>query len=215
MKIIAKKSQKTKEKDIPTGDIVASYVESLKTLVSDEKVNNMSVKKVINSLPPPTKIRSELSKQEIAIVFESVRYAWKEVSGQDIIEENKIRRSPETLNGNYWMIKNGIILEGPNHFTIIRKHMDLLASLLNIDPFVIHEKMSGTPNGLIKTIIDNGGMRIFVNKARKAFFQLSDKTYSEWGRDKIKKYDFKDKIVKVIDSRQPYCGWESGVLILL
>jgi len=217
MKVLSqfKSNNKTKMEDVPDGDTVASYIEALKLHLQENKIKNDALVSLVKQLPPQNKVRSELSKQEIAILFESVRFAWKEITKQDIVTENKIERAPETLNGNYWMIRKGVLLEGPNHFTIIRKNMDMIASLLNIDPFVLHEKMAGHPDGLIKTVIDNGGIRIFVNKDRKAFFQLTDTTYSAWGRNKIRKYDFKDKIVKVIDKKQPYKGWKSGITVVL
>jgi hypothetical protein len=115
--------------------------------------------------------------------------------------------------GNYWMLPKGVILEGPNHFTIIKRNMNLFISLLNINAFAMHDRLAGNPNGVIKLVLDHGAMRIFVNKSKDAYFQLTDETYSIWGRQKIKKYEFKNKITKVVDKRQPYNGWSSGIVV--
>lgn len=207
--------KKTKEEDVPSAEIVASYVEALKLHLKDNKIKDNSLIEIIDSLPSAIQIKSDLSYQEIQVLFESVRYAWEKLTGQDILQNQKMETQPDTLEGNYWMIKNGILLEGPNHVTIIRKNMELLTTLLNIDPFVLHAKLSGHPDGLIKTVIDHGGVRIFVNKDKNFYCQLSDDTYSAWAGKKIRKYAFKSKIVKVIDKKQPYKGWKSGIVIKL
>ena len=113
------------------------------------------------------------------------------------------------------MMTNGVILSGTNHFTIIKRNLDLFATLLNISTFVLHEKLASPPDEIIKTIIDHGGMRIFIKVDKTMYCQVNPQTYSKWARSKIKKLDFKNKIVKVVDSSQPYKGWTTGITIIL
>lgn len=194
---------------------IAAYVESLKISLKDGEIKDKNVADTIENMPSPIKIRSELSYEECFMIFETVRWAWKEITGQDITNLAKVSPAPETLMGNYWMLKNGLIFHGVNHYTIVKQNIDVFAKLLNINAFVIHEKLSSPPEQIIKTIIDNGGVRVFITKDKRAYFQMNDKIYGEWGRNKVKKLDFKDKIVKLIDKNIDYSGWKSGITILL
>jgi hypothetical protein len=211
----SKKTIKTSDKKVPKGEELASYVEALNIHKENGRIKDPVMIKLIENLPYPDRIRNHFSEQECRLVFESISFAWKKLTGQDLVEEAKILHAPTGLEGNYWMLTGGIILEGVNHFTIIKQNFNLFCTLLNISAFVMHEKMSSPPDELIKTIIDHGGMRVFINKDKNSFFQLSDDTYSKWGRKKIKKFDLPNKTVKVIDRTTPYKGWESGILIKL
>jgi len=206
---------KTARKPIPSANELAAYVEALKVHRNRNKIKDEESLQVINNLPPPSQVRDKFSEEECRLLFDSIVFAWKKVTGQDLIEESKVMNFQDSLEGNYWMIMNGILMGGPNHFTIVKKNMELFRTLLNIHAFVLHEKLSSPPNELIKTVLDHGGMRVFINRTKNGFFQLTDKTYSKWGRAKIKKLDLKKKIVKVIDSSTPYKGWDSGIIITL
>ena len=206
---------KTAVKKIPDAEELAAYVEALNIHLENGKIKDPDIEKLVKNLPYPDSIRIGFSEEECRIVFESIGYAWKKISGQDIIEEAKIERPPKGLEGNYWMMTNGVLLEGPNHFTIVKQNMGMFSTLLNISTFVMHEKIASPPDELIKTIIDHGGMRIFINKDKKMYCQVNAKEYSKWARQKIKKLDMKNKIIKVIDTSRPYHGWKTGVTILL
>ena len=209
------KTIKTAEKKIPSADELAAYVEALKLFVKQEKVKDPTLVKLIGNLPYPAAINNSFSEQECRLAFESIAYAWKKITKQDLLSEVKIERPVHGLEGNYWMLTGGIILEGPNHFTTVKQNLNLFCTLLNISAFVLHEKLASPPDELIKTIIHHGGMRVFINKNQVGFFQMSDKTYSKWGRQKVKGLDLKKKTVKVIDRKSPYKGWKSGILIKL
>jgi len=75
--------------------------------------------------------------------------------------------------------------------------------------------MSTDPNKLLFYVIRNGGVRIFINKDKTAYFQMSENTYGKWGRKKVKGLDFAKKIVKILDFNQNYTGWDSGIGIKL
>ena len=194
---------------------VASFLEALEVAILDGEVKLEVVKEVIKSLPSPAHIRRHLSDEEAMVVFESVRWAWKEVSGKDITDSFATEKSPETLMGNYWMLKNGIMLHGVNHYTIIKRNLTMFSELLDIDPFVLHKKLAGPPAPLIKLIIDHGGMRMFISKDGRAYFQMNDKVYGKWGRAKVKGFDFKNKTVNLIDALSKFDGWKSGITIRL
>jgi hypothetical protein len=194
-----------------TNEEVASYLDSIRMHIKFGDVNAPELIETINSLPSPRKIRRNLSEEEAKIIFETVRWVWKEISGKDIQDTFNFEAAPENLMGNYWMIKNGLILSGINHYGIIKNNISLFADILKINPFLIHEKISGSPHQLIKLVIDHGGMRIFVDSNKKGFFQLNDKEYANWGRHKIKKLDLKSKTVKLIDPGFKYIGWKSGI----
>lgn len=204
---------KTARKKIPDAEEIAAYVEALQIYLENDKIKDSQIKTLVGRLPYPDSIRMNFSEEECRLVFESVAYAWKKLTEQDLLEEAQIEHPPKGLEGNYWMMTNGVILEGPNHFTIVKQNLNLFATLLNISGFVLHEKLASPPDELIKTIIDHGGMRIFINQDKKGYFQLSDETYSKWGRKKIHGLDLRDKVVKVIDRQTPYKGWKSGVLV--
>ena len=205
---------KTAKTKTPTHEEVVAYVESLK-LHAKRGTVSPKVKEVIDSMPSVRRVEAELSEEEDKVLFESIRWAWKEITGSDIVESLDASSSPETLEGNYWMVNNGVLLHGSNHFTIVRNNLDLFARLLNIDPFVLHQKLASRPEQMIRLIIAHGGMRIFATKDRRIYCQLSPETYSRWGGSKIRKLDFSTKTVRLVGKHAPYSGWKSGVTILL
>jgi len=196
-------------------DDVAAYVESLKMYLKEDGIKNSTVKQIVIDMPSERYVKKNMSEEEANVLYESVRWAWKEITGEDIKETMKTDDAPETLLGNYWMLKNGLILHGVNHYVIIKRNISLFSALLNINAFLIHEKLASQPNDLIKLVIDNGGARAFITKDRRAYFQMNETTYAEWGRQKVKGLDFKSKIVKLIDSRSQFNGWSSGISIKL
>ena len=200
---------------IPHPDQLAVYVESLKLYLDQNQIDDPTFSHIIKNMPSPKAVRSRFSEEEGKVLFQSIQYVWKEITGQDIIEEEQIIQHPEKLEGNYWMLNNGVLLSGPNHFTIIRDNTHLFCTLLDINPFSMHEQLASKPNNIIKTILDHGGMRIFVNKNRIAYFQLTSDTYRKWGISKIRGLDIEEKNVKVIDKSRAYKGWDSGITVRL
>jgi hypothetical protein len=208
-------AQIVKEKDYPPVEDIAVYVESLKLYLKDGVVKDKELVRLIENLPSPINISKRLSNEEVKVIFQTVGYLWSKITGHSIIEDSKIESKKETLCGNYWIIKKGIILEGVNHYSIIKQNLELFRSLLNINAFALHEKLSSRPDELIKLAIDHGGVRLFISKDKRFYAQCTDTTYGEWAKNKIRKYDFNKKIVKVIDSSRPYKGWKSGLVVVL
>jgi hypothetical protein len=210
------KLQKTAlEKDFFNPDTLSLYVDTLKLHLAQGKIQDKNVIEIIELFPCQSKILYELSNEEIKIIFESVGWAWRQVTGDDIEKDINHMSKQQEMDGNYWILNKGITLKGVNSYQIVKKHLDLFSSILKIDPFVLHQRLSTHPNDLIKTVICNGGMRVFVNKDNKAYFQLNQKAYSEWGKSFILNLDAKEKFVKLIDTRASFTGWASGILIKL
>ena len=199
--------------DTPKAEVLAAYVESLKMYERDNPQFDEEFSRLISTLPSPTKILKDFSIQECIVLFETVNYLWKKVVGKDIISENKLYDKPETLQGSYWMLSNGILLKGLNHYSIIKQNTNMFSTLLKLNGFALQEYLGSNPEEVIRYILENGGVRMFVNVDKEAFFQMSEQTYAEWGRNKVKKFEFKPKTIKVIDFKVPYRGWKSGVAI--
>ena len=202
-------------KEVPKPEVIATYVESLKMYQKDNPKLDKEYIRLIEKLPAPQQIKREFSTEECKILYETVGYLWRKITGQDIITEINTKHGPETLLGNYWMIKNGVLLQGVNHFSVVKQNASLFSTLLNLNGFALQQYLSSPPQKLIRYIIENGGMRIFVDKGLNAYFQMSEETYAKWGRAKVKGLDFKKKIVKIIDFKVPYKGWKNGISIRL
>jgi hypothetical protein len=219
--VAAKSKMKTriykvaKEEKFLDADASAQYIEALNLYAKEHPSLDKKYLLLIEDLPSPRKIRQDFSIEECKILFETIDYLWKKITGENIIQDKEIEKAPETLFGNYWLIKNGILLKGVNHYSIIKNNANLFCTLLNLNGMTLQEYLSNRPHKVIEFILNNGGIRMFVNKDRKLYAQMSSNTYGKWGKNKIKKYDFKLKAVKIIDFKRPYDGWKSGITIKL
>jgi len=202
------------EKDIPEPSALAAYVKILKVYLSDNDVSP-NVKKLITNLPSPRTIKSRLSWEECKILFVTINYLWKKIIGKDLLEQGYVEESKQELLGNYWLFKNGVMITGENHYTAIERDSSLVITVLGLNGITLQYYLSTNPNKLINYILKNGGVRVFINKDNKGFFQMTEATYAQWGRNKVRKYDLKTKIVKIIDLKMPYNGWKSGIPIKL
>jgi len=204
-----------KDTEIPNADTLATLVESIQLVKKRSPNLDPQLSGLIDNLPSPRQIKREFSVEECNVLYETVGYLWKELTGQDYISQQSKRPAPETLQGNYWMMNDGLLLHGVNHFSIIKQNSSLFATLLNINPMVMQEYLSAPPNKLIGLVIRAGGIRIFISKEKKFFAQMTSETYGKWGRDKVRKYDFENKIVRIIDTKVPFKSWKSGIPIKL
>jgi len=202
------------EEETLSPSILATYIEALKVHLNDPKINQM-YKEMIKKLPPSYVVRKTLSNEECSILFETVDYLWKKISGSSITKEEEMIKAPESLKGCYWLLKHGILMHGQNHFTIAKRNKTMLVPLLNLNTFTFEEYLSSDPQKLIYYLIDNGAVRVFVNKDKNAFFQMMPEVYADWGKKKVQRYDMKKKVVRVIDRTVDYNGWKSGVAVKL
>lgn len=205
------------EKKYPSPSILATYVESLKIYLLENEDIDPNIKNTIEQLPSPAKIKADFGNDEANTLFETVAWLWEKVSGNKILDELKTVDAPEHMMGNYWILRNGVILEGENHFTIIKNNINLFSILLEIDSMALSfiKSMATDPNKAIHKAICNGAIRAFINNKKEAYFQINERAYAEWGRSKIRSLDYKNKIVKVIDCSKPYTGWENGITVKL
>lgn len=200
--------------DVPTPENIALYIESLRLqLKKAQSTLSPEVLHAIGSLPPSSVVK-KLGNKECAILFETVRWLWKKISGEDINDNEKKSKPVEFFMGHYWILKNGMFLEGVNHYTIIKQNLNLFAEILNVDASVfIHAMSLGDNEKLIFIAMANGAIRAFFNDKKECFAQMSAKTYGEWGRNKIQKLDFPEKHIKIIDVNKPYAGWDTGIFV--
>jgi len=203
-----------KDEDMPDPKALSAYIKVLKLYLLENNVSS-KYEKLIRNLPTPRVVRTEYSWEECKLIFETVNYLWKKILNKDITKEQLIQRSKQKLLGNYWVFRNGVMIQGVNHFTMIKDNSMMISLMLNLNGFTLQYYMSTNPDKLIRYILQNGGARMFVDTNNQAFFQMSESTYAKWGRAKVKKYDFKKKVVKIIDFKTPYDGWKSGIPIIL
>jgi hypothetical protein len=211
---IIKLGQKQEDSNTPDPETLSLYVESLKIHLKDNKNLSQQFKEIIQNLPTPRTIRKDMSYEECKVLYETVEFLWKNITGNKIVSEKEIVKAPEKLSGNYWLLGKGILLSGLNHHGIIRQNCPLISSILNIGGITLQEHLAGEPNKLMKLIIKNDGIRMFVDK-NKLWIQCNSKVYGDWVRKKIKDMDFKEKIVKIIDLKADYKGWISGISVRL
>lgn len=212
---IYKQADTKLDKRLPDGETLALYVRSLKLYLKDNPQLDDGLADLIKRLPSDREVRQNFSKQECKIIYETLEYLWQKITGSKIISEKEIIKAPETLFGSYWMLSNGILLHGVNHYTIIKQNELMIGSLLGVGGMTMQEYLCSRPNKLIGFIIKCGGIRMFVTKKKELYTQMSPKTYAKWGKNKIRNFDFPLKIVKVIDFKVPYEGWSSGIALKL
>jgi hypothetical protein len=211
------KIKKTAKEEIyvPDPNTLATMVESLKVSLRDNEDIPQEEKFLIKNLPTPRVVRSSLSDSEIAVVFKTVNYLWKKLTGQEFDDTIGVEKHRQPLLGSYWLLRNGILLEGVNHFGIIKNNSIFMITLLGINGMTLQHYMHQDINKLLSFIIMNGGVRMLVTSENKAYFQMSESTYAKWGKKKVKSFDFQSKTVKIIDSKVKYKGWNSGIAIKL
>jgi hypothetical protein len=108
-------------KKIPDADALSLYAQTLKTYLHDNPDINEEWKDLINKLPAPRKIKQDLSHEECKILYETLEYLWEKITKNRIIPESEVISAPESLSGNYLMLKNGILLKGINSYDIIKE----------------------------------------------------------------------------------------------
>ena len=159
------------EKDIPDPKSLAAYVKILKLYLKENELAP-NIKRLIKGLPSPRVIKTSLSWEECKIIFETINYLWKEILGKDILKEQCIEEAGQEYLGNYWIFKNGVILNGENHFTAIKRDSSLITTILGLNGISLQYYLSTNPDKLIRYILKNGGVRMFVNKDNKGFFTI-------------------------------------------
>lgn len=209
------KTAKEIDEKLPDNEALSLYTKTLKMYLKDNPNLDEKYADLIEKLPSPRQVKQNFSFQECKLLYETLEYLWERITKHKIIPEKVIHKAPETLEGCYWLMANGILLKGLNHYSIIKQNNMLFCTLLNLNGMTLQEYLHSTPNQLIKFIIKNGAIRLFINKNKKLYAQMTPETYGKWGKEKLQKLDFQFKAAKVIDLKVPYEGWSSGILIRL
>ena len=195
---------------VPDVTTLAHMVQALR-LQLDDNIDEES-RKIISELPSKKQILG-YSSSECAVIYEILRYLWKKLGGININQDQKFENHFEHLSGSFWILKNGLMIGGENHFTIIKRNLDLFSTLLNIGSFEMHSALSSSnPDTIIKMVIDGGAIRALF-KEKIGYFQVNDRVYGEWGINKIRKFELKEKFINVLNKKSSYDGWKSGILI--
>lgn len=202
-----------KDEERPCADLLATYIETLKMYVHEHPDTSNTLQQAIANLPSAVQVRRDMGLEEAKILYESVGWAWKELTGNDIVDIVKTKLAPHHIEDNYWILKNGVIITGENHFTAIKRNPNMFSMILGLDGLVLAGALASFPNKSIYKMIANGAIRAFVDSKKNAYFQMTDTTYADWGRNTVVKLDFPKKIVKLVDTRQPYSGWKTGIVI--
>ena len=200
---------------LPNGEALALQVKVLQMHLKDNPKLNETFAELIKELPSPRQIRQDFSQKECEILYETVEYLWKNIAGEKLVPEKELYKAPESLQGNYWLLPRGLLLHGLNHYSIAKQNSNLVCSLLGIGPWAFQEHLCSKPNNLVWLIMNHGGVRLFITKDKRLYAQMSSEGYAKIGRSKIRKLDFKLKVVKLIDLKAPYNGWKSGITIKL
>ena len=171
----------------------------------------------IDLLPSHYQVNRRMGNTELTLLRESLADLWKKVVGKDLPKDETIHapQSAKDLDGNFWMIPGGMMLKGINHYSAAKNHKNLLCSILNINPWIFEKKLYGNPHEFIKFIIQNGGVRVNINRADSEIICQSNEASWATVVDKLRRMYHKKKVSKVIDPKRPYLGWVSGVPIIV
>jgi len=118
----------------------------------------------IDRLPSRFYILRRMSSAEHGVLFENIQDIWKKVTGTALPDDHEVKPAPSAvdLDGNFWMIPGGMLLKGFNHYATAKRHKALLCSLLDINPYIFEQKLHSDPKGLIRLIINQGGVRLNI-----------------------------------------------------
>ena len=103
MKIISRHIT-VRDEDVPNATILGAYVESLKLYKKDNPDLNKDWALHIDKLPSARFLRQEYSNEECKILFETINYLWKNITGHDIIDDNKMFQAPSRFLVIYWIL---------------------------------------------------------------------------------------------------------------
>lgn len=199
-------------------DILSAYVESLALhRARHGEAMPKDLVTMIDRLPSRGFITTQMDDIERDLLLETVGHIWRKVTGGSIREaDTTVPSMDQSLNGCYWMVPGGVLVAGLNHFSGAAKNRNLLCSLLDINNFVFEGKAnSKDPNALVRLILEHGGIRVHIDRqASEVYMQCTEESWP-WAREKLKRMYHLKKVAKVLDRKQPYLGWRSGVPVII
>ena len=200
-------------------DILSSYIETL--FLHRGRYHDAldkDVVRLIDNLPPRSYVTSRMDGIERELLMQTVGHIWRKVTGSSIREVDTRVATTDSgrLDGTYWMVPGGILVRGFNHFSAAKNHRGLLCGILGINGFVFEAKaLEKDPHGLINLVLSHGGIRVAVDRGKSAVYMQTTEGSWPWARDKLRRMWHKHKVARVIDRREPYRGWKSGVPVIV
>ena len=209
--------RKIASREVPDAETLAAYIDSIKLMAEGSSVDtDRSVKRLVSNLPSRHQVLKAMDDTDKTILYDSVRYVWKKLTGQEIPERAPTDTEKDNvMDGCYWLLPGGVEVHGLNHYSAAKNHRGLVCALLDINPLVFEYKMNQNPAELIALVAYTGGIRMMVKRNSNSVFMQTTESSWPWARDKIKKMYHANKVVKVLDLSKPYLGWESGVPIIV
>ena len=211
------KISKIASREVPNAETLAAYVDSVRLMTAGSEITlEKSLDRMVKNMPSRHQILRAMDDADRTILYDSVRYVWKKVTGHDIPDSAPTDTEKDTfMDGCYWLLPGGIEVHGLNHYSAAKNHRGVVCSLLDINPLVFEYKLNQNPDELIALVAYMGGVRMIVKRSTNSVFMQTTESSWPWARDKIKKMYHTNKVVKVLDPSQPYLGWKSGVPIIL
>ena len=210
------KIRKIATREIPDAEVMATYVDSIRLMANGGSADlDKSVSRLVQNLPSRHQITRSMDDSDRTILYDSVRYIWKKLTGQEVPDKPATEGKENFMDGCYWLLPGGVEIHGLNHYSAAKSHRGLVCALLDINPLVFEYKTNQSPEELIALVAYMGGVRMMVKRNANAVFMQTTESSWPWARDKIKKMYHSNKVVKVLDPSQPYLGWGSGVPIII
>ena len=197
----------------PPPESLSAMIDSLRVFFADhESQFGKAEKRIVDNFPTKSRI-DEMSEAEQDVVYRSVRHLWKEMSGKEP-EFESVGSEDKHLDGAYWMLPGGVLVSGFNHFMAARDNRMLVCSMLDINPLVFEKLISSKDvNGVIGLVIARGGVRVLISRDKHEVVMQTNESSWPWVKGKLEKMYHKNKFAKVVDLKQPYEGWKSGITI--
>jgi len=204
---------KADKKEAPDAEQIAACADALALYRSDHhQAMDKDLAKMIGNLPSRYRILREQDPVSLGILFDTIAYIWRKVTGKDVrdLVEAPASKSSE-LDGCYWLLPGGLMIGGLNHFAAAKRHRGVICALLGIDRFDFERCMARKPDEVIGLIVSKGGVRVLVKRSDSSVFMQA--TESSWpvAKRKISKLPHKVRTVKIVDLSVPYAGWSSGI----
>ena len=198
----------------PSPESLSAMIDSIKVFFSDhEHEFDKADKRIVESFPSKARILEDMDDSERDVMYRSVRHLWVKMTGKEP-EFESVGSSDKYLDGAYWMLPGGVLIAGYNHYMAARDNKFFICSMLDINPLIFEKLLlAGDVNGAIGIIVARGGVRVLINRGKKEVVMQTNEASWPWVKGKLDKMYHKNKFAKVVDMKQPYEGWESGVTI--
>ena len=99
------KIKKIASRDAPPAESLAAYVDSIRLMANSASTDiEKSVTRLIKSLPSRHQILKAMDNTDKIILYDSVRYVWKKLTGNEVPDTPLSDKAKEsTMEGCYWL----------------------------------------------------------------------------------------------------------------